>query len=132
MARRSSAFVDGDLWFRSGDVFRSRHGRAGMALGTMTAASRFDPRGLYAQLARELPAHAMPLFVRMGDGATTLTDTYKLGTAELVRQGYASSLVTDLMWLMDEAAECCTPMTPEALVRAGLKPHAPSDPTGAA
>ncbi|MFO0691630.1 MAG: AMP-binding protein [Myxococcota bacterium] len=164
-----SAFEPGDLWYRSGDLFREREGyyffvarlgdtyrwkgenvstqqvaeaiegfeavahavvygvpvpghegRAGMALVALEAGRSFDGAALCAHLAGELPAFAWPLFVRLGDGRAVLTDTYKLGLADLERQGYDPARVTDPLFVLDAAARCYVPSTPATLARLGL------------
>jgi fatty-acyl-CoA synthase len=60
-------------------------GRAGMA--AITPGERFDLEGLPAFLARELPAYARPLFVRMQPAMET-TGTFKYRKVDLVRDGF--------------------------------------------
>lgn len=164
-----NAFEDGDLWYRSGDLFREREGyyffvarlgdtyrwkgenvsaqqvaeaiegfepvahavvygvevpghegRAGMALVAFAAGRAFDGEALVDHLARELPAFAWPLFVRLGDGRAVLTDTYKLGLADLKRQGYAPERVGDPLYVLDAAARRYVELTDSTLARLGL------------
>jgi fatty-acyl-CoA synthase len=60
-------------------------GRAGMA--AITPGERFALEGLPAFLARELPAYARPLFVRMQPAMET-TGTFKYRKVDLVRDGF--------------------------------------------
>lgn len=169
------AFEDGDLWYRSGDLFRKQdgyyyfvsrlgdtyrwkgenvsaqqvanalladsqveqaavypvvvpdhEGSAGMALvslagaGANSESTALDGRGLCATLLSELPSHALPLFLRIGDGADSLTETYKLGLAALKREGYASDRVDDPLFVLDAKAEAYVPLTSDSLTRLGL------------
>ncbi|MBK7952214.1 MAG: long-chain-acyl-CoA synthetase [Deltaproteobacteria bacterium] len=164
-----NAFEEGDLWYRSGDLFREREGyyffvarlgdtyrwkgenvsaqqvaeaiegfpavahavvygvevpghegRAGMALVALAAGRAFDGEALVGHLERELPAFAWPLFVRLGDGRAVLTDTYKLGLADLKQQGYAPERVGDPLYVLDAAARRYVELTEAALARLGL------------
>jgi len=165
------AFEDGDLWYRSGDLFRrvdgyyyfverlgdtfrwkgenvsaqevadalsgceqvgnavvygvrvpGHEGSAGMALIALQPGRAFDGARLHEELARELPSHALPLFLRIGDGQAVLTETYKMGTAEMKRQGYARELIPDPIYVLDGVAGRYVPLTDEALRRVGLPP----------
>jgi fatty-acyl-CoA synthase len=176
----TDAFAPGDLWYRSGDLFREhdgylyfvarlgdtfrwkgenvssqqvadaicdlsevahavvygvevpgQDGRAGMALVTITAGASLDGARLHDHLAAQLPAPAIPLFVRLGDGAASLTDTYKIGIARLVREGYATDLTTDPILVLDPTERRYVPLTGDALRRAGIAPAAPTDHPGA-
>ncbi len=96
-------------------------GAAGMAMIALDAGASFDPAGLVSGLGRELPPHALPLFLRVGDGRSVLTETYKLGVAALKRQGYDSALVPDPLYLLDTDAREYVPLSHDRLTAAGIR-----------
>ncbi len=59
-------------------------GRAGMA--ALTLSGRLDGKALQQQLAQQLPAYALPLFLRLREAQQT-TGTFKLRKVELKREG---------------------------------------------
>ena len=87
---------------------------------TLADGRDLDGAGLYTHLSRELAPPAIPLFVRLGDGATRLTETYKLAMADLARDGYSPERVADPLYVLDVAAERYVALTPEALARLRL------------
>lgn len=97
-------------------------GNAGMALVSLRAGNAFDGAKLCGQLARELPPHALPLFLRIGDGKAALTDTYKLGTAVLKAQGYGEQLVDDPLFVLDQNENRYVPLDERTLDQVGLPP----------
>jgi fatty-acyl-CoA synthase len=168
---------DGDLWYRSGDLFRQEEGfyffvgrlgdtyrwkgenisaqevadalssldsvahsvvypvnvpghegSAGMALVRLEHNRTFDGQRVFNALAAELPVHALPLFLRIGDGKAVLTETYKVGTSELKAKGYAPELTNDPLYLLDRQARAYVPLTQAALRAARLPPFTSRQP----
>jgi fatty-acyl-CoA synthase len=105
-------------------------GRAGMALVTLREGTELDGAALYAHLERELIAPAIPLFVRLGDGAGRLTETYKLAIADLARDGYSPELVADPLYVLDPTARSYVPLSTDTLTRLGLPAPATAHDTG--
>ena len=93
-----------------------------MALVRLEPSTSFDGEALYQALARELPTVALPLFLRIGDGRALLTETYKIGVAELKRQGYATEEAEDPVYLLDARAGRYVPVTDASLREARLPP----------
>ena len=94
-----------------------------MALIAMTGSKEFgeaERRRLYDQLCRDLPSHAHPLFIRVGDGSAVLTDTYKVGIAAMKRQGYSRQHVQDPIFIVDRKTQTYVKLTDDALREAGL------------
>jgi fatty-acyl-CoA synthase len=89
-------------------------GKAGMA--AITAAGDLDLAGLWAFLAAELPAYAVPLFLRRQDQAVT-TGTFKYRKVELVNEGFDPAKVTDPMWFANAAGRSYRPLTPRVYER---------------
>ncbi len=165
-----NAFDDGDLWYRSGDLFREEEGyfyfvsrlgdsyrwkgenisamevmhaisscdfvahatvypvqvpghegSAGMALVSILGDQAFSGEALFAALAAELPLHAFPLFVRVGDGQSVLTDTYKLGLATLKAEGY-SLTIDDPLFVLAASKSCYVPLNKQSLTAVELPP----------
>lgn len=165
------AFADGDLWYRSGDLFRQtegfyffagrlgetyrwkgenisalevsealetmdeiaravvypvlvtgHEGSAGMALIHLESGHSFDAEALYARITAELPASALPLFVRVGDPERdgALTETYKIGVAALKREGYARREGGDQIYLLDARNATYVELDRNSLEAAGL------------
>lgn len=63
-------------------------GKAGMAAITLQPGAEFDGRALAAKAFEQLPAYAVPLFVRVVDELEQ-TSTFKSRKVELRKQGYA-------------------------------------------
>lgn len=73
-------------------------GRAGMA--AVVADPDLDLAGLAAHLARQLPAYAVPLFLRLR-GEIEITGTFKHRKVELAREGFDPALTTDPLFMRD-------------------------------
>jgi fatty-acyl-CoA synthase len=80
-------------------------GRAGMA--TLVAEDSFDLTSFRGYLASHLPSYAQPLFVRFHRHAQ-LTGTHKYSKAELIREGYDTSLIHDPIYFHDIRSESMT------------------------
>lgn len=73
-------------------------GRAGMV--AMTVNSDFDMGGLASHCRANLPAYAVPLFLRIQPEAET-TGTFKLRKVELVKEGFDPAQVEDPLWFLE-------------------------------
>lgn len=79
-------------------------GRCGMAALRLKAGDAFDPVGLAAHLRQQLPAYAVPLFVRLLAEVET-TGTFKYKKTDLKRQAYDPGQTADpLFVLLPDAA----------------------------
>jgi fatty-acyl-CoA synthase len=76
-------------------------GRAGMAAIVLKPGAQFDPLALYMR-ARQLPAYARPLFVRIVP-AMDVTGTLKQRKSDLQRQGYDPRNCPDPLFFRDDA-----------------------------
>ena len=88
-----------------------------MALVTLALDADFSGEALYDTLSADLPDYALPLFVRVGNGESALTETYKLALATLKTQGYSPARTDDPLYLLDRTAGGYVPLTEEALDR---------------
>jgi fatty-acyl-CoA synthase len=73
-------------------------GRAGMA--ALVVDESFDPARLAAQVARELPGYARPLFLRI-QPELEITGTFKHRKVDLVAEGFDPARVADPLWFWD-------------------------------
>jgi fatty-acyl-CoA synthase len=78
-------------------------GRAGMALVVLAPGERFDPAAYYAFAERTVPAYARPLFVRIA-AEMDVTGTLKHVKSRLQNEGFDVSVVTDPLYVRDDAA----------------------------
>ena len=76
-------------------------GRAGMA--ALVTDDTFDLAALWQHAARELPAYARPLFVRLLPALET-TGTFKPRKADYVRHGFDPALISDPLYVCDTAS----------------------------
>lgn len=83
-------------------------GRAGMA--AITPDEKFDIGDLPAFLARELPAYARPLFVRLQPAAET-TGTFKYRKVDLVEEGFDPAKIEHPLYFLDPETGAYTPIT---------------------
>ncbi|HRO03262.1 MAG TPA: long-chain-acyl-CoA synthetase [Terricaulis sp.] len=83
-------------------------GRAGMA--AITPGEKFDIGDLPAFLARELPAYARPLFVRLQPAAET-TGTFKYRKVDLVEEGFDPARIEHPLYFLDPETGAYTPIT---------------------
>ncbi|MEE4278107.1 MAG: long-chain-acyl-CoA synthetase [Halieaceae bacterium] len=86
-------------------------GRAGMA--AITTEGEVDFGGLYSELAKQLPAYAIPLFLRVQPQAAT-TGTFKYRKIELVKEGFDPALTKDPLWFLDAKKRCYARLTKTA------------------
>ncbi len=83
-------------------------GRAGMAALVVDPA--FDPAGLAQAIGRNLPAYAVPIFLRLTP-EMEVTGTFKQRKVELVKEGFdPATIVTPLYWL-NPATRTYEPLT---------------------
>ncbi|MCL4714147.1 MAG: long-chain-acyl-CoA synthetase [Hyphomonadaceae bacterium] len=85
-------------------------GRAGMA--AITPGEDFVLDGLREHLARELPAYARPLFIRLQPAIET-TGTFKYRKIDLVRDGFDPAKIEQQIFLDHPAEQRYAPITPE-------------------
>jgi len=98
------------------------NGRAGMAcLRLGCAADEFDFRALLARLRKELPAYAVPLFLRLSAQLET-TGTFKHKKAPLKEQAYDLQRCTDPLYAWLPGSDRYVALTPElqANIAAGV------------
>ncbi len=94
-------------------------GKAGMA--AITSSGSVDIPGLYARLAKRLPAYAIPLFIRVQKEADT-TGTFKYRKTELVAEGFDPTRTEgDALFVYEPASAAYVALTPErhAQLRSG-------------
>ncbi len=88
-------------------------GRAGMA--ALTIKEAFDGKALAAHLQKELPAYAVPLFVRLR-AEQAVTGTFKFRKVELKKEGFDPAKVTDPLFGLFDKVNGYEPMTPTAFI----------------
>jgi len=91
-----------------------QEGRAGMA--ALVVDGDFDGETLFAQLERELPAYARPVFVRIRKELET-TGTFKHLKVELVEEGFDPSRVADPLFFGNASQKSYVPLTAELYER---------------
>lgn len=90
-----------------------RDGRVGMMFATPRDGQALDLTGLAAHLRAELPAYAVPRFLRIGSG-TSLTGTFKYQKATLKTEAYDLGAVgADEVYLLAPGEDAWQQMTPE-------------------
>lgn len=83
-------------------------GKAGMAAITTNGEVVFDT--LHDELAKKLPAYAVPVFIRLQTEAET-TGTFKYRKVELVEQGFDPAEVDDPVWFANPETGKYEPLT---------------------
>jgi fatty-acyl-CoA synthase len=93
-------------------------GRAGMA--SLSLDGEVDLAALHAHVARNLPAFARPLFLRIQQN-TDITGTFKYRKVDLVRDGFDPSKTDDPLYFDHPEKKLYAPITPEffAQIQAG-------------
>lgn len=95
-------------------------GRAGMvSIVSATPTTDFDLKGLLTLLRQELPAYAVPIFLRF-QGALELTGTFKHLKGELKKDGFDIASVADPIYVLLPGSEAYVPL-PETLLSAITK-----------
>jgi fatty-acyl-CoA synthase len=74
-------------------------GRAGMAAIMLRNPGSFDGQGAARSLQQQLPAYAVPLFVRIVPEHET-TATFKVRKVDLKRQGFDPGVIPDPLWVL--------------------------------
>ena len=74
-------------------------GRAGMAALTMAAGTMLDGVALAQHLCAQLPAYAVPLFLRLREEQET-TSTFKFRKVELKREGFDPAQVSEPLYVL--------------------------------
>jgi fatty-acyl-CoA synthase len=85
-------------------------GRAGMAV--VVAHVPIDITALSQHLRRELPSYAVPLILRFKT-EVEVTGTFKYRKVELVAEGFDPKVISDPMYLMNQATGVYEPLTSE-------------------
>jgi len=80
----------------------SHDGKAGMA--SLVTNSSFNTKDTYAQLTKELPVYAVPVFLRIQTTIDT-TVTLKHKKRELMEEGYDPNIVKDPLYLLDHSTK---------------------------
>lgn len=83
-------------------------GRAGMA--AITAEQPLDYKALAEHLLANLPAYAVPIFLRETQEADT-TGTFKFRKVDAVKEGFDLTRVSDPIWILDAKQSAYTPLT---------------------
>jgi len=91
-------------------------GRAGMAAIVPAAGQRVDVRAAAAVLARELPAYAVPRFLRLV-GSYETTATFKVRKVALKQQGFDPGAVSDPLYVLVDRARGYEKLTPRLYAR---------------
>lgn len=90
-------------------------GRAGMAALTLTVPpAQFDGKACAAVLTRQLPAYAVPLFLRVRD-EHEITGTFKNRKVELKNEGFDLARVKDPVFFYKGVEEGYVPLMPEMI-----------------
>jgi fatty-acyl-CoA synthase len=84
-------------------------GRAGMA--ALAAAPTFDPSLLAQKIGRNLPAYALPVFVRL-QSKIEVTGTFKQRKVDLVKEGFDPSTIADPIYVLDPPSQRYERLTP--------------------
>ncbi|MBI2718377.1 MAG: long-chain-acyl-CoA synthetase [Rhizobiales bacterium] len=82
-------------------------GRAGMVL--IAAKPEFDAAAFLDHARRHLPAHAVPVFIRLAR-SIALTDTFKYKKQMLMAEGFDPSLTSDPLLVLGRLAPCYRPI----------------------
>ena len=98
-----------------------QEGRAGMVAIELKSGAVFDPVGFYRQAREQLPAYAIPLFVRVRP-KSDLTVTFKLRKIDLQKAGYHPDLIADPLYVLDNEAGAYVPYSEAALEKLGVEP----------
>lgn len=106
---RESGVLDGVVY---GVEIPGTNGRAGMAALRLKDAQRFDPVSIYQSLASQLPAYAVPVFLRLCESLQT-TGTHKYQKTGLKREGFADEAITDALWVCLPKDKTYRPLTTE-------------------
>jgi acyl-CoA synthetase (AMP-forming)/AMP-acid ligase II len=91
-------------------------GRAGMAAIVPAAGQRVDVQAAAAVLASELPAYAVPRFLRLVKAYET-TATFKVRKVALKQQGFDPGVVSDPLYVLVERARGYEKLTPRLYAR---------------
>ena len=75
------------------------NGRAGMAAVWLRDGESFDAQDFYRYVQSALPAYAVPLFVRVAEGAMETTGTFKYKKTDLKKQAFDIRELSDDVWV---------------------------------
>ena len=121
VAQQLTAYADAELINIYGVQVPDAEGRAGMAAIGMVAGKHFDPVAFFEIATANLPAYAVPLFVRIAE-QMDLTGTFKLRKVDLQREGYDPARFVDELYLLDHANSCYAPYSEPGLLALGVAP----------
>jgi citronellyl-CoA synthetase len=92
-------------------------GRAGMVSIVLGSAARdFDLAGLLTFMRQQLPAYAVPIFLRF-QGKLELTGTFKHLKGDLKKEGFASETITDSLYVLLPQTDAYTALTDDIQAR---------------
>lgn len=104
-----------------GVLVPGHEGRAGMAALLMQPGKSFDAQAFYRFACERVPHYAVPVFVRVSPMAD-MTSTFKLRKVDLQRQGYDPLMISDPLYVRDDASGSYQPHSDAVLARNGLPP----------
>ncbi|XP_007492696.2 long-chain fatty acid transport protein 5 [Monodelphis domestica] len=87
-------------------------GKAGMAAVRLSPGKTFDGQKLHGFIQKELPAYAVPRFIRIRDFLAS-TATFKLSKLQLVQEGFDLRIIPDPLYVLDNKSGTFQPLTPE-------------------
>ena len=96
-------------------------GRAGMSALVLEDLNAFDGQSFFKYVSEKLPRYAAPVFVRLVR-EPDVTTTFKLKKTDLQGSGYSPELVSDPLYVRDEALESYVPLDRASLEAAGYPP----------
>ncbi|KAM9817560.1 long-chain fatty acid transport protein 2-like [Neosynchiropus ocellatus] len=85
-------------------------GRVGMAAVTIKEETLFDGPKIYHHVVNFLPSYARPRFIRT-QKAVEVTATFKQLKVKLVKEGFDPDLITDPLYILDDAEKSYVPLT---------------------
>ena len=96
-------------------------GRAGMSALVLEDLNAFDGQSFFKFVSEKLPRYAAPVFVRLVR-EPDVTTTFKLKKTDLQGSGYSPELVSDPLYVRDEALESYVALDGTSLEAAGYPP----------
>lgn len=93
-------------------------GRAGMVALTLSPGGSLDGAALARHLQAELPAYAVPLFIRLKP-EQEVTGTFKFKKVDLKREGFDPASVSDPLWVLRDRQQGYEPL--DATIYRGIE-----------
>ncbi|XP_044526952.1 bile acyl-CoA synthetase [Gracilinanus agilis] len=87
-------------------------GKVGVAAVRLSPGKTFDGQKLYHFTEKELPAYAVPRFIRIQDFLES-TGTFKLTKFQLVQEGFDLRIIPDPLYVLDNNSRTFQPLTPD-------------------